>query len=230
MEDEVLIVACHRPKEEGAPYEIVFGNGDILFVTEAEVFENWLYREGEPCRNYGNMCTMILVKRMMASAASYVLFSQKSEQQVRTRLKESFSGAEHAGWARYMDAALEEAIRRLNEIGYLDDLSYCRKYIASALRGKPVSRAGLLNNLIYKKEIPRALAEREVAAAYAKLEDSAEDDNAYRLLQKRTGGRIPYNQKELAKLYRYMKGKGFTTQSIETGLRRMKEEGRGRNG
>ena len=64
----------------------------------------------------------------MASAASYVLFSMKTETQVRNRLADQFTNTETMeGWAKFTDTALEETIRRLNELGYLDDTAYCKK-------------------------------------------------------------------------------------------------------
>ena len=227
MKSEVLIVSCHRPKEEGNPYEIVFSNGDKLLFSEEEVFENALYREGESCENYERMCTMVMVKRMMASAASYVLFSMKTETQVRNRLADQFTNTETMeGWAKFTDTALEETIRRLNELGYLDDTAYCKKYIASAIRGKPVSRAGLLNELIYHKGVSKEIAEAAVSAAYEDPSVLTDDENAYRLLQKKTCGRIPEDQKERAKLYRFLAGKGFSYHSVDAALQRIKEEGR----
>ncbi len=226
MKGDVTIVSCRRPQEEGKPFEIVFGNGEVLSFTEEEVLEYGLYREGESCGNYENLCTEILAKRMMASAASYVLFSKKTEAQVRKRIAEKFAGAEAvAGWEKFAGAALDETIRRLKELGYLDDAAYCRKYIASSLRTKPVSRAALLNDLVYRKGIAKETAEAAAAAVYAEHDCLTDEENAYRLLYKKTGGRIPQEEKELAKLFRFLAGKGFSYRCAESAMRRIKEEG-----
>ena len=74
--NEVTIVSCLRPEKDGESYRITFSNGEALSFTEEEVLEHGLYREGEPCRGYEEICTVVLAKRMMASAASYVLFSK----------------------------------------------------------------------------------------------------------------------------------------------------------
>lgn len=66
-------------KRTEEPYRITFSSGDVLSFTEEEVLEHGLYREGVPCRDYEEICTVVLAKRMMASAASYVLFSAKTE-------------------------------------------------------------------------------------------------------------------------------------------------------
>jgi len=225
MDDEVTVVSCRRPETAEMPYEIVFSNGEVLTFSEEEVLEYALYREGESCGAYEDLCTVIFAKRMMASVASYVLFSARTEAQVRKRLTEKYiSGGSERGWDRFAASAIEEAIRRFREFGYLDDAVYCRKYISAALRGKPVSQAAILNELVYRKGIAKELAEDAVRAAYAENPVFTDDENACRLLRKKTGGRLPEDPKELAKLYRYLAGKGFSYHTAENAVRRIKEE------
>ncbi len=228
--NEVTIAACLRPEKDGEPYRITFSSGDVLSFTEEEVLEHGLYREGEPCRDYEEICAVVLAKRMMASAASYVLFSAKTEAQVRRRLTEKFPVSEIGeGWAHFTAAALEEAIQRLKELGYLDDAAYCEKFIASVFRSKPVSRAYLTNELVYQKGVAREVAESAINAAYAEPGAPSDDENAYRLLYKKTRGHLSDESRQLAGLYRFLAAKGFSAASAEYAVRKIKEEGEDTN-
>lgn len=228
--NEVTIVSCLRPEKDGESYRITFSNGEALSFTEEEVLEHGLHREGEPCRGYEEICTVVLAKRMMASAASYVLFSTKTEAQVRRRLAEKFPVSEIGeGWARFTAAALEETIRRLKELGYLDDAAYCEKFIASVFRSKPVSRAYLTKELVYQKGVAREVAESALDAAYAEPGAPSDDENAYRLLYKKTRGHLSDDSRQLAGLYRFLAAKGFSAASAEYAMRKIKEEGEDSN-
>ena len=222
MEKDVIIEACTRPSEHNEMYEITFSSGDVLEFSEDEVAEYGLYREGETCGDFDNLCTVILSKRMMASVASYVLFSAKTSSQVKMRLEADLKkGKFDTRWERFGENAIFEAIKRLKELGYIDDVSYAEKYIASALKGKPVSKAAILNDLVYKKGIDRDIAEAVVNIAFEK-DNISDEESAYRLLYKKTGGHIPEDQKELSKIYRFAVGKGFSFATTEGAIRRIK--------
>ena len=222
---EVRINSFRRPEKDGAPYEIVFSNGDILDFTGDEVMEYGLYQEEKIYSDYDAMCTTILAKRMTAESASYVLFSARTENQVRKRIEGKYSRMEENGWRKFKEAAIEKALVRLNELGYINDDEYCKRYIASAMRGKPISSAALLNDLVYKKGISKEIAESRVREAYENSSGFTDQEKAYRVLMKKTGGVFPADQKEIAKLYRFMAGKGFSYECTENAILRMKESG-----
>ncbi len=228
MKSEVTVLACQKPEQENEKYLISFSNGDVLHFTEEEVLENALYRENESCGDYERLCVTVLAKRMMAETASYVLFSARTEAQVRNRIAEKcLRGSDaYAEWEKFSEEAAEEAIARLKELGYLDDEAYCERFAAAAMRGGPVSHAALLNELVYKKGVPKELAEAALQRAYEENEHFTDSENAYRLLAKKTRGVIPEDRKDLAKLYRFLAGKGFSHECAEQAVRRLQEESR----
>lgn len=211
-------------------FTVTFSSGEKLNFTVEEAFEYGLYLEGEFIENFENVCTVVLAKRMMAFAASYVLFSMKSISQVKTKLEEYCKKAElEDDWLQFSESAVEEALRRLRESEYINDETYSRRYTNTTLKSKPVSKAALLNELVYKKGIDREIAEKTVEEIYANDHNISDGENAYRLLKKKTGGNIPYGddsvaKKELAKLYRFAGAKGFSYRDIEEALSRIREE------
>ena len=226
MPSEVTVRYCQRPDQPGEFYWITFSTGGTLCFTEEEVLENGLYEEGKCCEDFTGMCTVILAKRMMAETASYVLFTSRTEHQIRQRLQEKTAdAAEYAAWGEFLPDAVEEAVSRLKDLGYIDDAEYCRKYMRTAMRGRPASRAALLNELVYKKGISKEIAEEAVREAFEGQEAFTDAENAFRLLSKKTNGRVPQEAGERRKLYRYLLGKGFSYECIEQALKRLEEDG-----
>lgn len=225
----IEIVSCLR-SSDNAVFTVTFSSGEVLDFTAEEAFEYGLYQEGEHIDNLESLCIVILAKRMMAFIASYVLFSMKTVSQVRTRLGEYFGRKEQmAGWEIFKEGAVEEAIRRLKESEYINDEVYTLRYVNTALKGKPVSKANLLSELVYKKGIDKDIAEKVIEAAYSEQTSISDSENAYRLLKKKTEGRIGSVEdfdckKELAKLYRFAMSKGFSYSDVENALQRIREE------
>lgn len=225
----IQIISSLRSSDDSF-FTVTFSSGEKLNFTAEEAFEYGLYLEGEFIENFENVCTVVLAKRMMAFAASYVLFSMKSVSQVKAKLEEYCKKAElEDDWTQFSEDAVEEAVRRLRESEYINDEIYSRRYTNTTLKSKPVSKAALLNELVYKKGIDKEIAEKTVEEIYSNDENISDGENAYRLLKKKTGGNIPYGddsvaKKELAKLYRFAAAKGFSYSDIENALSRIREE------
>lgn len=225
----IEIVSCLRSSDESV-FTVTFGSGEILDFTAEEAFEYGLYREGERIDDFESLCTIILAKRMMAFVASYVLFSMKTVSQVRAKLGEYFKKKENEeAWQIFSESAIEEAIRRLKESEYINDEVYASRYVNTALKGKPISKASLLNDLVYKKGIDKDLAQKIVEEVYAEQDEISDNENVYRLLKKKMGGSVVReedsdNKKEVAKLIRFAMSKGFSYSDVENALQRIKEE------
>lgn len=123
-----------------------------------------------------------------------------------------------------MPDAVSNTLELLKELGYVDDEKYARKYVRSALKGKPVSRTELAGKLIYTKGISKEIAEAALEEAYSEEGGASDSEAAYTLLKQKTKGTVPEDRNELAKLYRYMAGKGFSARDAEKALTRIKNE------
>lgn len=229
MSEGVKIVSSVRSSDDTI-FTVAFSSGETLEFTKDEALEYGLYIEDKVIDNFNELCSIILAKRMMAFVASYVLFSMKSVYQVKTKLAEYSSKHElENDWMQFYDSAVDEAIRRLEELEYLSDELYVRRYVKTALKGKIISKNNILNELVYKKGIDKNLAESLVDEIYANEELDAESENAYRLLKKKIGENFPCGEeskvkKEIAKLYRFAMSKGFSYSVAESALQRIREE------
>lgn len=205
-------------------YEIEFDKGELLTFSRDEVMEYGLYCEGDEVENLYELCTKILSKRMMADNASYVLFSSRTRFQVQKKFENYISeGNVSEEWAVYSDDAIIKALDRLEELKYLDDISYASKYASNALLSKNASKNSVINDLIYKKGISKEIAQTEVSKIFAENEQ-IEDQNIYNLLKKKIKGNFPSEPKEILKLQRYGMSRGFSYHQIENALEIIKKE------
>ena len=229
MNKEVKIESSIRSSDDDI-FTVLFSNGETLIFTKDEALEHGLYIEDKIIDDFDKLCTIILAKRMMAYAASYVLFSMKSAYQVRLKLEEYCDKSElEVEWQPFYEEAVKEALRRLEELHYINDAEYIRRYVKTIFKSKIVSKNNILKELVYKKGIDKNLAECIVEEIYANEEVDLESENAYRLVKQKMNGKIPsYGEvgakKELARLYRIAMSKGFSYELIESTLQRIREE------
>lgn len=222
MDDTVTIIQCN--KESDNNYTVIFDNREKLTFTSDEVMEYGLYCEDKIIENFFDLCTLILSKRMMAANASYVLFSNKTRFQVKKKFEVYISeGNISEDWIPYGENAINKALDRLEELGYLDDTVYAQKYANSALCSKCLSKNAVLNDLVYKKGISKEIAEMAIENIYSE-NDFLETDNLYKLLKKKIKNSFPQDKNSEAKIYRYAIGKGFSYNDIETALDKIKRE------
>ncbi len=222
MNQSVYIKQCH--KESNGEYKVEFSCGDILLFSSDEVIEHGLYSEEKQLDSLYDFCVMILSKRMMAAHASYVLFSNKTRFQVQRKMQAYVSDGNISDeWIPYTDDAIKSALKRLEELEYINDSLYAQKYAANALLCKGASKNSVLNDLVYKKGIAKEIAEEEIFRVCEQNEE-LESENAYKLLKKKTKSNFPTEQKEIDKLYRYAMGKGFSRREIEDALDIIKSE------
>lgn len=79
----------------------------------------------------------------------------------------------------YGEAEIMAVIERLEELGLVNDESYCSDFVDSRLRTKPVSRRHLKDQLTMHEADPAA-----IEAALSKINDDAEKANALAVAQK----------------------------------------------
>lgn len=222
MSNIVKISQCNKESDDN--YIVIFDNGEKLIFTADEVFEYGLYCEDKIIEDFFDLCSLILSKRMMAANASYVLFSNKTKFQVQKKLEVYASEKKVSeDWFPYVDCAINKALDRLEELGYLDDMSYAQKYANNALCSKCSSKNAVLNDLVYKKGISKEIAEMAVENVYSNNDD-IETDNLYKLLRKKIKDSFPQDKNSEAKIYRYAMGKGFSYQDIERTIEILRRE------
>jgi len=104
---------------------------------------------------------------------------------------------------------LDEALNRLADWGYLDDLAVARRGVEDCLERRPRGRSLLLAELM-ARGIPEAVA-LEALAAYP----PAMEDETARAVLTRLGIRIPAGAKDRARAWRTLTRLGFVEPTIE---------------
>jgi regulatory protein len=129
-----------------------------------------------------------------------------SEAELRRKLK-----------AKGYEEAVEEAVARLKELGYLDDARFARFFAASSIR----------NGRGYGARLKMELARRGVAGAIIQqtlaelFEEFGEADVLKQTIERRFAGFDPEtaSDKERRKVVAYLQRKGFSLSAILAGLK-----------
>ena len=153
--------------------------------------------------------------RVMKAALSILAGRSCSEGQLRDRL-----GAK--GWA---DAGLiEDCIKRLKELGYVNDALFAHSYANYRVSSKPLGRARLARELALKK-VPRATAEEALDSVFG---ESAEEMLIDRAIARRlrTHGR-PADRAAAKRMFDHLARLGFEYDLLVkkmSGLRKTRDE------
>ncbi|HSB08458.1 MAG TPA: RecX family transcriptional regulator [Blastocatellia bacterium] len=88
-------------------------------------------------------------EKMMAAALRMISIRSYSEGELRDRLERRSAGAE----------IVDECIRRLKELGYVNDELFAHSYASYRVRSRPLGRARLAHELAIKKVSPKRINE-----------------------------------------------------------------------
>ena len=136
-----------------------------------------------------------------------------SEKELRAKL--------HAGG--FADAAVERAVGRCRELGYLNDAAFARQRARALAVGRLAGDRRIALDL-RERGIDPELSARAIAEVRGEL---GEEEAARRLIRKRTGGRpvVALDDREKARVARGLMGKGFPAGLILKILKTTEEEG-----
>lgn len=140
-------------------------------------------------------------------AADYIARRDRTEAELRRRLRDK----------GYSEEEVEETAAFAEECGWIDDASYCRRYIEySRLRGRGPLR--ILRDLA-EKGVERMLVQELLEELFNREAESAA---AFALAEKELSERI--DEKNLARTARKLASRGFRAGAISDALRRIRSE------
>lgn len=145
------------------------------------------------------------LQRAEAKAMQFLLYRQRTEKELREKLREK----------EFSSEAVENAVAYVKSFGYLDDRKYAEVYLHSqkTKKGRAVIR--------------RELQEKGVDSEWIDLafEEEPEDGGEiiYTLLCKRAGEPHELEEKELRRHVQYLARKGFPVPEIWKQVRRYQE-------
>lgn len=180
----------------------VFLEEDFAFVLYKGELKRYHIEEGEelPEEVYREIMTLIICKRARERAVNILKSSDKTELELRRKLREGF----------YPEEAIDSAVRKLKDYHYVDDESYAERYVET--QGSKKSRRQLSFDLerkgIDRETISRLLEENPV--------DEETQIRAFLRRKHYEPGQM--EPKEVARLTAALGRKGFSFASIRKAM------------
>ena len=144
-------------------------------------------------------------KRSASKAMQLLLYRQRTEKELRKKLKEK----------EFSETAVEAAIVYVASYGYLDDRKYAEVYLHS-MQGKK-SRS-----MIRRELREKGVTEEYIEEAFEAAPDD-EEETVWALLCKKAGEPHRLDEKELRRTAAYLGRKGFSSAVIWKQIRRYQE-------
>lgn len=153
-----------------------------------------------------------LYERTFERALNLLSYRPRSRAEMRSRLMEK-------DWAE--EAAVDQVIARLEELGYLNDEQFAANFASSRLTAKPVGRARLRHDMRRKK-----LSSETIESA---LDEAYDQQSEEELIELAVNKRIrlkgaPTTREEAKKLFDYLIRRGFNCDLV---IRKVREAARG---
>jgi regulatory protein len=145
--------------------------------------------------------------RTFQRAVKLLAAKSRSIEELRERLLEG---------RRTSKVAVEEVIARLREYGYLDDERFAFGYASLKVRQRPIGRARLERDLMFKK-VPGEIAGQALDLLFA---ETSEADLIDRAIEKRLRLRgRPKDRTEAKKLFDHLLRQGFPFELVSEKVR-----------
>ncbi|MBO0860229.1 MAG: RecX family transcriptional regulator [Chloracidobacterium sp.] len=147
-------------------------------------------------------------EKIFERALNLLSFKPRSLAEMRARLMEK-------DWAE--ETVVDQALARLEELGYLNDERFASNFANSRLTSKPIGRSRLRHDLRSKK-LPSEIIENALEEAY---ERQTEEDLIDRAISKRVRAKgAPATREEAKKLFDHLIRRGF---SYDLVIRKVRE-------
>ena len=143
-----------------------------------------------------------------------ISLKDRTKKEVRLKLEEKYKNK----------AAVLQAIEKLEELGYLNDLNYAMSYIESKTYGK-----NRVSYNLFQKGVRKDIVEKAYLALDEEKEENVEDVKLEKLIEKK-GKKVNINNerdekkiKEEQKLIQYLARQGFSLDKIFKKVKEYKE-------
>ena len=207
----------NRKKVKHTPvlYRVRFNTGLEVCFSADEVYEYHFYEEAELRHSFQTIMTRILFRRLLTGVLPYVVFTKRTEFQVRQRA-EQISPGDESIWVQYQVDAVDMLLDYLRTEQYVNDAHYAEVFVRNQAN-KGVSRNAMMMELS-KRGISRELAEQTVCAANPDELESAKSLLFKKLCTMHVKPGDSLSMKEKGKLYRFLSGKGFRADTIRAAM------------
>lgn len=187
-------------KELDKKRSVIKTDEDIRFALYKKEIRNLNLEEGRELSSeeYQHICDEILTKRARKRAMFLLEKMDRTESQLRDKLRQGLYGEE----------IVEDAVAYVKKYHYIDDERYARNYTRyqKERKSRRQIQMDLLHKGVAKEWIERALE--------AECETEYEQDLIWKWLEKKRYSGQDADLKEKQKIYQFLMRKGFHTQDI----------------
>ena len=178
---------------------VLLEGGESFVLYRGEV-KNYSIREGEelPPAQYGEIRSEVLTKRAKKRAMHLLEKMDRTEAQLRAKLKQGF----------YPEDIVDEAIAYVKSYRYLDDARYAENYVQGQ-KGRKSQRRIYMDLL--GKGIPKGLITQALEEGY---QAGQEQELILKWVQKKGYSSSKGDLKEKQKMYQSLLRKGFHSDDI----------------
>ncbi len=182
--------------------KVCLSDGTDFVLYKKEVYAYGLKEDMEISDElYQRLLTEVFIPRAKSRAMHLLETIDRSEKQLRAKLRES----------GYPDEAINEAVAYVASYRYVDDERFARSYIRFYQESR--SRVRVTQDLM-KKGISREVIDRCMEEEY----QQSQFELISRLLVKRHYDRTTATREEQAKMYRFLMQRGFASADIAKAL------------
>ena len=201
QKDNLTVLALKKRGSAGNFYEVLFSDGSSLFLLKDIIIKTGIFK-GDKISQDALKEIYRESRALEAERRALNLLSHSMHSHANLKLKLLQRGFE--------EEAVETALMRVNELGYINDAEYAQEWVLSRIARHPEGRFLLLSNLI-KKGIDRELAQSTIDRLYSR---EKELEGVQKILAKITKRKTITRDELYSKLYR----KGFSYEIIRAVL------------
>lgn len=192
----------------------VFIDGEFAFGVHQDLVLEYRLRAGRELTP-GEQQALVeddRVAKAKSRALDYLAHKPRTETEVRRKLRQN----------EYSEPVIESVVERLQELSYLDDAQYAEQYVERRFASKGYGPVRIRQEL-RKRGIDRHLAETAVA-------DFFEEESTLAAAREKAQKRWPRiareddPRKRRDKLYRYLKRRGYTYDTIRVVIDEMEAQ------
>lgn len=178
----------------------VYLDGKFVFVLYKGELSRFHIVQGEELSEdiFAKIREEVILKRVKLRALHLLNQMDRTEEQLRTKLKQGF----------YTDDMIDRAVAYVKSFGYIEDADYAKRFILSRQGSK--SRKEIYAKL-YQKGIAKEIIERAMEECY---EDNEEMTAIRKLIEKKHFDVRNAGDSEKQKIYGYLARKGFSYDTI----------------
>ena len=198
-----MIITKIEPLGKGR--QRIFLDGEIAFVLYRGEVSSLALKEGMelPDTRYQEIVGDILVKRARLRCMNLLKSMDKTEWQLRTKLRQG----------DYPPSVIDDAIAYVKSFHYVDDVRYARNYIESRSSSRSIRQ-------ITQELRSKGISEEDMEQAFGQADTQTEEQAILKLTEKKHMNLEHPTREELKKYYAFFLRKGFSYGAVRRVLQK----------